>query len=58
MDCEFYDGIGWSVFQPSFSQLTPFTATPNENDGCEEPGCYKDQITYGQGYHIARIAHY
>ena len=48
IDCEFFNGIGWSLFKPSFSQSTQFTATPHENDGCEEPGCYEDQVTYSQ----------
>ena len=46
IDCEFYNGIGWSLFQPSFSQSTQFTATPHQNDGCEEAGCYEDHVTY------------
>ena len=46
VDCEFYNGIGWSLFHPSFSQSTQYTATPNMNDGCTEPGCYEDQVTY------------
>ena len=49
VDCEFNNGIGWSVFKPSFSQSTSFTATPHTNDGCEEPGCYEDHVTYGSG---------
>ena len=48
LDCEFYAGLGWSIFKPSFSQSRQFTATPNENDGCEKPGCYEDQISYGR----------
>ena len=35
-----------SIFQPLFSQPTQFTATPQEDDGCEEPGCYEDIVTY------------
>ena len=46
IDCEFYNGIGWSLFHPSFSQSTQYTATPNMDDGCAEPGCYEDQVTY------------
>ena len=46
IDCEFYNGIGWSLFQPSFSQSTQFTATPNQSGGCEEAGCYEDKVTY------------
>ena len=46
IDCEFYNGIGSSIFHPSFSQSTHFTATPHENDGCEEAGCYEDRVTY------------
>ena len=47
IDCEFNDGIGWSLIKPSFSQPTQLTATPNTNDGCEDPGCYEDKVTYG-----------
>ena len=46
IDCEFYGGIGWSVFYPSFAQSTQRTATPLQNDGCEAPGCYEDRVTY------------
>ena len=46
IDCEFSDGTGWSIFQPSSSQSTSYTATPQEGDGCEEPGCYEDIISY------------
>ena len=49
IDCEFVDGVGWSLFKPSFSQSTQFTATPHQNDGCEKPGCYEDIITYSDG---------
>ena len=49
IDCEFYDRVGWSLFKPSFSQSMQYTATPNENDGCEGAGCYEDHVTYGQG---------
>ena len=56
IDCEFNDGIGWSIFKPSFSQATQFTSTPNENDGCEKPGCYVDLVTYGLGlYNFCRF---
>ena len=46
IDCEFHDGKGFSVFHPTFSQSTQFTATPHQNDGCEAPGCYEDHVTY------------
>ena len=46
IDCEFDAGKGFSVFYPTFSQSTQFTATPHKNDGCETPGCYEDHVTY------------
>ena len=49
VDCEFHDDNGWTVFQPSFSKPTQYTATPNLDDGCEEPGCYEDLISYREG---------
>ena len=49
IDCEFFDGVGWSLFNPSFSRPTQFTATPNQKDGCEDPGCYEDKVTYRNG---------
>ena len=49
MDCEFFDGRGSSLFYPQFSKARQFTSTPNKNDGCEEPGCYEDHITYNLG---------
>jgi len=48
IDCEFNKNIGYTLFKPSFSQSLQLTSTPNENDGCEKPGCYEDHITYGQ----------
>ena len=56
IDCEFNNGVGWSIFQPYFSKTTQLTATPNEIDGCEEPGCYEDHVTYSQGFHDVIIA--
>ena len=49
IDCEFHAGKGFSVFHPTFSQSTQFTATPNQSDGCEAPGCYVDHVTYSHG---------
>ena len=46
IDCEFHGGKGFSIFHPTFSQSTQFTATPHKNDGCERPGCYEDHVTY------------
>ena len=52
IDCEFHAGVGYSVFYPSFSQSTQLTATPHQNDGCEEPGCYEDHVTYRRSLQI------
>ena len=46
VECEFNGGVGYSVFQPSLSQSAQYTATPHKEDGCEEPGCFKDLVTY------------
>ena len=46
INCEFFNGVGYSLFPPSFSQSFQFTATPHQDDGCEEPGCYEDLVTY------------
>ena len=48
IECEFYNGTGWSLFHPSFSQSTQYTATPNMTDGCAKKGCYEDQVSYDQ----------
>ena len=50
VECEFYDDVGYTVFRPSFSQSVQSTATPHKEDGCEEPGCYQDLVTYRSLY--------
>ena len=52
IDCEFRNGMGWSVFKPIFSQSRQFTSTPNQNDGCENPGCFGDQVSYSLVKHF------
>ena len=34
------------MMEPSFSKAVQYTSTPHEKDGCEEPGCYDDTVSY------------
>ena len=40
---------GRAVIAPIYENNFQRTAIPGGSDGCEEPGCYEDKVSYGHG---------
>ena len=46
VECQFYGNIGATIVKHHHSSETTVTSEPFTLDGCYEPGCFKDDITY------------
>jgi len=46
VNCSFENGIATTSLEHTHSNPTGFTSLPLTSDGCYEPGCFKDNITY------------
>jgi len=46
VDCSFEDGIATTTLEHTHSNPTGYTSLPLASDGCDEPGCFQDNITY------------
>ena len=42
--CEPYNS--WKFINPNKSNPSGYTSTPNTEDGCADPGCFEDKISY------------
>ena len=46
VDCSFEEGTATTTLKHTHSNPTGFTSLPLTSDGCYEPGCFQDNITY------------
>ena len=46
VQCQFYDDIGVTIVKHYHSFEPTVTAEPFTLEGCYDPGCFKDNITY------------
>lgn len=46
VECQFDGGVGSTYIYPNMTNPDGLTSTPGLDDGCDEPGCYVDYVTY------------
>merc|ERR1712131_561949 len=44
--CEFGSGYGKASISPIYENEFQYTSIPGGSDGCADPGCYQDNISY------------